>query len=355
MKELDKTMVGVVIGLAGLGILMVYSSSFFYGIYKKQGGEWILFKQLMALGLGGILLLVVSKIDYHLWGKASYFILAVCVVLLGVTLIIGKEIHGVKRWLKVSGISFQPSEVAKLGLIIFISDYIARERVQDFKKGILPLFLPILIPLILIAMQPSFGVLAVISSTIFLLLFIGGAKIFHIIGLGGIVGIGGGLWLQQVQYAKMRITGFLGKESYQLAQSLLGIGCGGWWGKGLGRGQEKLLFLPESHTDFIFSIIGEELGLVGCLGVLLGFFFFLYQGVNIGINSRDEFGFLLAVGISLTIFISACLHIGVSCGLLPTTGLPLPFISAGGTNLVINMVSVGIVLSVARRSKRKNV
>jgi cell division protein FtsW len=351
MKNIDKNILLITGILIGIGLIMVYSTSAFTSLRAKEVSTFLLRKQLVPLGIGGILLLCIININYHFWGKCSYLILAITIVLLLAVLILGPSVHGVKRWLRLGNFSLQVSEIAKLGVIIFIADFASRQDIRDFKHGLLPILLPIVVVFVLIAMEPSFGVLSVICIVSFILLFWGGAKIWHLSAF--IIGIIGGGWLfmQQFPYAKARILSFFAEEGYQLRQSIYGIGCGGIFGKGLGNGREKLLFLPEAHTDFIFSIIGEELGFIGCIGVLALFSYLLMRGINVGIRSQDRFGFLLASGISLSIFISACFHIGVTCGILPTTGLPLPFISFGRTNLLINIIGIGILLNISKNPK----
>lgn len=349
MKSVDRGILLIAFVLIGLGILMVYSSSAFASLRKMDTSTFFLRKQLIPLGIGVVLLIAMIKTDYHLWGKCSYFFLAATTVLLICVFVLGPSVHGVKRWLRFAGFSIQPSEIAKIAVIIFTADFISRKNPKDFRHGLLPVLVPLAIILFLIGIQPSFGALSVICVSSLALLFLGGTKVWHLSLLtSGIAGVGG-VFISQIPYAKARILGLLSGQGYQITQSIYGIGSGGMFGKGLGHGQEKLLFLPEPHTDFIFSIIGEELGFIGCVGVAILFLLLLMKGIKIGVHSPDQFGFLLACGISITIFTSACFHMGVTCGVLPTTGLPLPFISFGGSNLLANLAGIGILLNISKQ------
>ncbi|MBI4722007.1 MAG: cell division protein FtsW [Candidatus Stahlbacteria bacterium] len=348
MKNVDKTILFITFILVAVGILMVYSSSAFASLRAKDSSTFFLRKQLIPLGIGIILLIVMIKTDYHKLGKWSYFFMAASAVLLIAVLVLGSSIHGVRRWIRFGGISIQPSEFARIAVIIFMADFISREKLQNFKHGLLPVLIPLSVIFFLIGLEPSFGALSVLCLTSFALLFLGGAKVWHLSVLVASVAGAIGFFISQVPYAKMRIAGLGSQEGYQLQQSIYGLGCGGIFGKGLGSGQGKLLFLPEPHTDFIFSVIGEEFGFIGCSVVAFLFLLLLMKGIKVGVRSADQFGFLLACGISIGIFVSACFHIGVVCGVLPTTGLPLPFISFGGSNLLASIIGVGILLNISK-------
>lgn len=350
MKKVDKSILIITLILVGIGLIMVYSSSAFSSLRATDTSGFFLRKHLIPLSIGTVLFIAMVKIDYHFWGKCSYLILSATTVLLIGVLIFGPSVHGVQRWLRFGGFSIQPSEIAKLGVIIFIADFISREDPKNLKKGLLPVLGVIATIALLVGLEPSFGALSVLCLVSLVLLFLGGAKVWHLLLILLIVGGLGFVSVNQFPYAKARVSGFLAQEGYQLHQSIYGIGAGGIFGKGLGNGQEKLLFLPYSHTDFIFSIIGEELGFIGCAGISILFFFLLIKGIKIGTHAESQFGFLLACGISLVIFISACFHIGVSSGLLPTTGIPLPFISFGGSNLLTNLAGIGILLNISKSS-----
>ncbi len=351
MKKIDKSIFIITFILIGIGLIMVYSSSAFSAIRSTNTSVFFLRKHLFTLSVGLVVFVAMVKIDYHFWGKCSYFILSAVTVLLIAVLIFGTSVNGAQRWLRLAGFSIQPSEIAKLGVIIFIADFVSRKDLKNLKKGLLPVLGILATIALLIGLEPSFGALSVICFISLVLLFLGGAKISHLLVLLLIVGGIGFVSVSQFPYAKARVFGFMSQQGYQIHQSIYGIGCGGLFGKGLGNGQEKLLFLPFSHTDFIFSIIGEELGFIGCAGISLLFFGLLIKGIKIGTHAQSQFGFLLACGISFVIFVSACLHIGVSTGLLPTTGISLPLISFGGSSLLTNLAGIGILLNISKNNK----
>lgn len=383
MRRVNSVILILVVVFLAIGIIMVYSSSAFTFISEQVKGSsnidnsvtfLFLRKQLIPLIIGSIMCFTLIKLDYHLLEKVSYYFLGLVVLLLIGVLIFGPTINGVQRWLKIFGISIQPSEFAKIAMIIFIADFISRKEPGDLKKTVLPIFGILAVIGVLIGLEPSFGILFVICSTVFVMLFVGGVKVIHLITpvilVVSIVVIG--LFNSpKFEYAKARVKKYAVHENvktesdvngkpkevvvnYQLQQSLYGIGAGGLIGKGLGRGKAKLLFLPYPHTDFIFSIISEEFGFIGGVVICLLFLGFLMKGVQIGWLARDKFGSLLAVGVSFLIFISASVHVCVACGLLPTTGVPLPFISFGGSNLISSLMGVGILLSVSKQMKIKS-
>ncbi|MDD5530726.1 MAG: putative peptidoglycan glycosyltransferase FtsW [bacterium] len=373
-------MVGI---LLAVGIVMVYSSSVFVFISEqvKNGGKnnqitslVFLRKQLIPLLIGIILCIVLLKTDYHLLGKISWVFLGITVCFLIAVLVFGPKINGVHRWIKIGGVSIQPSEFVKIALIIFIADFLSKRDRNDVKKTLLPLLGVLVVVGGLIALEPSFGILSVICMTCFVMLFMGGVKLIYLaapVVLLGSIGVIGFMNSPKFAYAKARVTKYVaiqeenrngsgkGKDTtkasgeikqpinYQLQQSLYGIGAGGFLGKGLGEGKAKLLFLPYPHTDFIFSIISEEAGLLGGAFVCIMFLLLFLKGVTIAWGSPDEMGKLLAVGISFLLFISATVHICVACGILPTTGVPLPFISFGGSNLLASLMSIGILLNIS--------
>ncbi|MDI6839747.1 MAG: putative peptidoglycan glycosyltransferase FtsW [bacterium] len=348
MRKTDTNIGLITLILIGIGIIMVYSSSAFSALRLMDTSTFFLKKQLIPLGIGAILCIVVSKIDYHWWGKYSYLILGLTLLLLLFVLLFGPSIHGTRRWLRFKWFSIQPSELAKLGVIIFTANFISTNDISDLKKGIIPLLSVLGIVFLLIGLEPSFGMLAVLCITCFVLLFLGGAKVLHLLILLLIIIGMGFAFLTQFAYARLRFLNFFSHDSYQLRQSIYGVGAGGLFGVGLGNSRAKLLFLPEPYTDFIFSIIGEELGFIGASLVSVLFLLLLIRGIKVGNHAPDRLGFLLATGFSFAIFISAIFHIGVTCGIFPTTGLPLPFISFGGSNLLVNLIGIGILLNISR-------
>jgi cell division protein FtsW len=265
------------------------------------------------------------------------------------------------RWLKISTFTFQPSEFAKLGLIIFLAYFLTKkeDRIRSFSFGFLPTILLSGLVIALVLKEPDFGAALFLTAMVFLLLFISGARVIYIAGAFLLAAPVAYALLMNAEYRYKRLIGFIRPwedptgASFQIIQSFLSFGSGGLFGLGLGEGRQKLFFLPAPHTDFIFSIIGEELGLVGAMGVVLLFFILTLRGIQIGISIQDKFGSYLALGITLMISLQAVINMGVVLGLLPTKGLTLPFISYGGTSLIANFIGLGILLHLSTHAERR--
>lgn len=264
------------------------------------------------------------------------------------------------RWLKIQSVSFQPSEFAKLGLIIFLAYFLTKkdEKIRSFSFGFLPTVLLSGLVVVLVAKEPDLGAALFLSAMVFLLLFVSGARVIYLTG-ALLLTIPVVYYLfMSVGYRYKRLMSFIRPwedptgTSFQIIQSFLSFGSGGLFGLGLGEGRQKLFFLPAPHTDFIFSVIGEELGLVGAIMVVLLFFVFTVRGIQIGFSLDDRFGAYLALGVTLMISLQAVINMAVVLGLLPTKGLTLPFISYGGTSLITNLVGVGILLHLSTRVDR---
>jgi len=269
---------------------------------------------------------------------------------------IGREVSGARRWFRFKFISFQPSEFANLALIIYMADFIARkgDKIKSLFKGFIPPICVLGATALLILIQPDLGTVVALGSVILIMLFVAGTRGSYILSLI-LCSLPAAYFLVfSVPYRRARIMAFLNPwldpkgTGFQIIQSQIAIGSGGIFGRGLGHSQQKLFYLPAAHTDFIFSIIGEELGLIGTLGVIILFMIFIQQGLKIIKNAQDKFGYFLALGLVLMISLKAIINIGVSCGLFPTKGLPLPFISYGGSSLLFDMVSLGILINIAR-------
>ncbi len=353
-SKIDIPLLLIVITLLLLGLLAVYSTSSFQAIKTNKTSLFYLINQLKPLLFGGFLAFIISKINYRVFNKLALPIIAITVFMLIYIILFGKPINNVKRWIIIGGLSIQPGEIAKLSIVIWLSSYFSSNRCEEEESGLkktLPAFAVSGLVIFLLMMEPSFGVAFSVSISALFLMFIGGVSLKYIASLAG---LGSGtfmLALSRVSYAKARFSSFLSGEVHQAIQSMQGIGAGGIFGVGLGQGKEKLLFLPYPHTDFIFSSFTEELGLLGSI-LLFALFTLLFQrGIKIASHARERFGSLLAVGITLNIFISALLHIGVASGVLPTTGLPLPFISYGGSSLVVNLISVGILINISKQKE----
>ena len=301
---------------------------------------------------------ILSKIDYHLYYKYANKILLICGILLILVLIpgIGTVRNGSRSWFGIGPLGIQPSEFAKIGLIMYVSKYLTNNNriMKDVVKGVFPILGVIGIFFFLIMLEPDFGTSMVIVLTLVILIFVSGVKIsfFVKIGLTGILGIVG--IIIAAPYRMKRIVSFLNPWSdplgsgYQILQSLYAIGPGGLLGQGIFKSRQKYFYLPEPQTDFIFSIISEELGFLGVLIVTSFFLFIFYRGISIALKNKDLFGKYLAFGLSVGLIIQASLNLCVVVGLIPVTGVTLPFISYGGSSLLVSMASIGILLNISK-------
>ena len=358
-KHMDYLLFISVILISIFGIIMIYSASSIWSEFKYQDAFKYVKQQGLFFGVGILAMLFASKIDLNFLKKKANLILGICFILLILVLIpgIGTVRNGSRSWFGIGGLGVQPSEFAKLGLIIFTSKYLARNQknMGDIKKGALPIFLIIGIFFVLIMLEPDFGTAMVMALTLIALIFASGLKIsffvkLGVLGLAGIVGL-----IIAAPYRMARIVSFLNPWSdplgsgYQIIQSLYAIGPGGLLGQGFLNSRQKHFYLPEPQTDFIFSIISEEFGFLGVL-IVCGFFFFIfYRMLRIALRSNDLFSKYLAFGLASLLFIQASLNLAVVVGLIPVTGVTLPFFSYGGSSLLISMISVGLVLNVSRK------
>ena len=353
----------ITILLVGFGVVMVYSASGISSGERLQDSFYFLKREIIWVMLGFSFLFLFSRFDYHRLGKISKPLLLFSLLLLILVVFtpLGVRINGAKRWLKIGPLTFQPSELAKLAIILYLAEFLSKKRKETRK--FVRVFLPPLIlltPIILLMLlEPDLGSTILIALLFLAIFFVSGVRMSYIISLF-LLGIPAIFFLiYSSSYRKARVLAFLHPWAnsqgvgWQITQSLIALGSGGVLGRGLGQGRQKLFFLPEAHTDFIFSIIGEEWGIFGTLFILFLFALFVYQGRKIAKNSKDDFGHLLAVGITLLIGLGAILHIGVCIGLLPTKGTPLPFVSYGGSALLISLIAVGILLNISKQLKEK--
>jgi cell division protein FtsW len=358
MKEIRVSIAFIVIALIAIGITMIFSSSFVYALEQYNDAYYFLKRHLLFLLVGVIGTACIMAIDYRDLQKIAKPLLMGSIILLVLVLIpgIGKSISGARRWFKIGVFSFQPSELAKLTVLIYTADFLARkkEKITSFVEGFMPLLMILGITCLLIVKQPDLGNSVLIASIVFIMMFVAGAQMLHmsILVLMTIPVLF--FLITKVAYRLKRIIAFIDpwKDSqgvgFQLTQSQIALGSGGILGIGLGQSKQKLFYLPAAHTDFILSIIGEEMGLIGALLVVLLFVIFIWQGARIAKRTHDPFGYFLAVGIVTMIGLQAIVNIGVSIGALPTKGLPLPFISYGGSALIFNMMAVGLLLNISR-------
>jgi cell division protein FtsW len=350
--------IAVLVGvLCVFGVVMVGSASPVISL-ALYGSPWsVLIRQLLWMGLGLTALLILSRVDYHRWQAVRGPLVVVTMALLVVVLVphLGVTAGGSSRWIGLGAFQLQPSELMKLALAVFAADLLTRRvgRFSEPRVVIVPVLLVLGISGLLILKQPDMGTALVLSAIAFGILFMGGVPmgpIVKILGAFGVVALVVGL---ADPYRRDRILSFLNPgahqsgSGYQVWQSLIGLGSGHLFGLGLGGGRQKWGTLPNAHTDFIFSVVGEELGLVGAVVLLALFFALAWFGLRAATQAPDRFGSLLAVGITTWITSQAVINIGAVVGVLPVTGIPLPFISFGGSSLIITMAAVGILLNIA--------
>lgn len=366
-KKIDKTIVSVfvlVLFLVAFGCLMVYSASFYSASVRFDNEYFFLFKQLLGVVLGIFAMIFFTFFDYHLLKKFRYIILAVSVVLLILVFVpgFGVQSYGANRWVNILGISIQPSEITKFALILFLASYLSEnhEKIKTF-KGLLPALIVAGVLCVLIIIEPSMSVTMCLAFLTFFMLIIGGINKKHTLLFTGLAGLCVPLLIISEPYRMKRLFAFLDPwvspqgEGFQLIQSLYSLGNGGLFGVGIFESRQKYLFLPFAESDFIFSIIGEEFGLVGSLALIAVFGVLVYFLIKIGLNAKDRFGCLLSCGVGILIAVQTLLNVAVVTGSIPPTGLPLPFISSGGTSVAVFMAGVGVALNVHIQSKREQV
>jgi len=350
--------------LIALGLVMVFSASTPYAKIAFNDIHFFFNKQVLAALIGFGLMIIFSFINYRVFKKAALGIIVLGFILIIVVLFkgVGQLYNDSRRWL-AWGPGFQPSEFFKLALIIFLAYSISKRQdtINTLFKGVGYHVLFLIAGGILLLREPHLSATVIISIITFIMLFIGGVKFFHLL-LTGVIGVGAiYAFATMTEYTNDRLSTFLNpfedasNLGYQLVQSYYAIASGGVFGRGLGKSIQKFLYMPEQHNDFIFSILAEELGLVGCIVVIVLFFLLVFRGIKVAAGCHDMFGKLLATGISALFFIQAILNIAVVTGLIPTTGISLPFFSYGGTNLVVSMLEVGILLNISRNANRDKV
>ena len=361
LKPADGTLALILALLMMCGLLTLFSATYYKAV--DQGDALLeVKKQLIGVGLGAFLMFLTSRIPYSFWQKPRVVMLALTgsFALLVLVLIpgIGVYVNGSRRWLNIAGLSFQPSELAKIASVMYLASTLSfrLKQVERLWTGILPLLVVPAAMFLRILQQPNLSTAGSIMIVAVLMLLLAGAKWKHL-SLMGVAGLAVGFayaWAEP--YRRERLLSFrnpfaqMSDEGYQLSQSLIAIGSGGLFGRGLGQGRQKFSYLPYPESDFIFAIIGEDFGLFGCCVVILLFVAFAVAGMRIALNCQDRYGCLLAAGITAMISVQAFINIGVVVGILPTTGLPLPFFSAGGTSISLLMAAVGILFNISRHA-----
>ncbi len=356
----DEGLIVIVLALLGFGLIMVFSASTVVSAELYGSQTWIFTRQLLFVFLGLVTLMVSMKIDYHFYERRSviYSLRTLSLALL-VFLLVVPGSSGVQRWIRLGPANFQPSELAKLAVILFSSFYLAtrKEALHSFKRGLLPYLAVVGTVVFLVLIEPDLGTAASIALTASFLLFLGGVRYRYLLGL--ILALIPALYflVVLVPYRLNRILAFLHPErdpygiGYQIRQSLIAVGSGGWNGLGYAQGKQKLFFLPEPHTDFIYAVVGEEFGFLGCLTVLVFFGLFFWRGTRIAVRAESAFGTYLGLGIACMIVFQAYVNMSMVISLLPTKGLPLPFVSMGGSSMIMTMAAVGILLNISRQGR----
>ncbi|MFZ2153647.1 MAG: putative lipid II flippase FtsW [Candidatus Moraniibacteriota bacterium] len=363
IKQLDKTILSIILILSVFGLVMISSASVLYSKTRFDNPNYFLTHQLMYGFLPGLLALYFfSKVDYHLWKKIAipFFFFSIIALILVFIPGVGKNIYGASRWINLGPISFQPSEMAKIAIILYLAAWLSsrgKERIRDFYEGMIP-FLGILAVMgFLIIKQPDTGTLGVITLISIVMFFISGANLSHIWGIFLGVGVALAGLIAIAPYRLNRMLVFLNPShdpqgvGYQITQALLAVGSGGFFGVGLGHSRQKFNYLPEPVGDSIFAIVSEELGMVGASIIVILFLAFAMRGLRIARNAPDDFGKIVAVGIVGWVIFQAFVNISAILAIIPLTGIPLPFISYGGTSFVFLMIAMGILLNISKQSK----
>jgi cell division protein FtsW len=355
-NHIDLVTLLVVLALLVISLGVVYSASSSWALEKFGESGKVFGSHAVKVGIGFLAIFAVMQVDYHHYRRISKWLLLGLVVFLLVTLALGGETKGAVRWLRLGGLSLQPSEFARFALVLHLAALLAAkgEAVRDLKTGFIPLMVWTVAVGLLVLLQPNFSVGTVILATGFLVLYLGGVRLSHL-GLTAAAALPLlGLYMVSADYRMRRIMLFLGggngTVNYQLQQGIIGFGNGGLFGLGPGNSRQRDLFLPESYGDFAFSILGEEYGLAGTTVVMALFLFLLLQGIRIARHAPDAFGRHLALGICVTITLYAVVNAGVTLGLLPTTGLPMPFLSYGGSSMLASCAAIGVLLNISSQT-----
>ena len=355
---MDRTVLVVTYALTLMGVIMVFSASGVMAEARYGDPMFFLKRQLLWLTLGIMVLHWVAQREYDVWKTLTPYVLGLTVVLLIVVLIpvLGTQVNGARRWLRLAGFSVQPGELSKLAVVLYLASFLVRKEqdVTSLSRGVLAPLLVVGGVAGLVMLEPDMGTATVLTIIALGLLFLGGARIAHLLCLGLSLLPVTYLLIMQSDYRRRRFLNFLDpwqdptNAGFQLTQSFVALGNGGMFGVGLGEGRQKLFFLPEVHSDFVLALVGEELGFLGT-GVLLGLFAVLIvRGFHIAGRAPDAFGRHLASGVTLLLGVQVVINMGVVSGLLPTKGLTLPFVSYGGSSLLVSLGAIGMLLSVSR-------
>jgi cell division protein FtsW len=359
----DYWIVFCAIALTAMGIVMIFSSSAVLAAQKYGDPYFYIKRQVVWAGLGIISMLFMMKIDYRSLARLAYPLFFGTAVALAAALIpgVGRTVNGASRWIAVGQFTIQPAEFAKLSLVIFFAAMLARKGEEGKLNDFLGTFAPLLGVLgfffALIQLQPDLGTAMTIAMIVMLMFLAAGTRLAYLAGAAMVVAPVIALSMLTAEYRRRRLLTFLdpwedsADAGYQIIQSFVALANGGKWGVGLGESQQKLYYLPEPHTDFIFAIIGEELGFAGAIGVLILFGVLVWRGLRAGLNAPERFGALVALGIAFAMATQTLINVSVTLGLLPTKGIPLPFISLGGSSLVMWLTGAGLLANISEHSR----
>ncbi|MBP2031435.1 cell division protein FtsW [Clostridium algifaecis] len=364
MGSIDFILFSTIMLLIAIGVVMVYSASSYMAFFDKniQDSTYYLKRQGLWAILGTIFMFAAIKFDYHKIKKYTKILMIFSVILLLIVFAF-EATKGAQRWIRFGSVGFQPSEITKYIIVLYMAKSIevkGGRKIGSFLYGVLPYLLVSGFYAGLVLAEKNLSIAAVIMIVTLIILYASGAKITHMVGVVLFVVLGGVAGIILEPYRMARFTSFLNPwadpkgKGYQLIQSLLALGSGGIWGVGLGKSRQKCYYIPEPHNDFIFSIIGEELGLIGCIIIITLFIIFIWRGIVTAIKASDTYGTILATGITSVIAVQAIINIAVVTGSMPVTGVPLPFISYGGSSLLFNMLAMGVLLNISRQSKLNN-
>jgi len=357
----DAVLFAVVATLVGIGLIMVFSASSATAYAEHGDIAYYLKRQLIWLLVGSVAAVAVYRMDLSRLKRAAPYLLVAAFAGLLLVFVphVGVGVNGGRRWVGFSSLSFEPSEFAKLALIVYLAAILSNrgERITSLTRGLFPLCVPVLLMAVLILKEPDMGTASLLVFVAFTMFFAAGARVFH---LAAILAVTAPLAIVSViasPYRRARVFAFLNpwkdpqNTGFHIVQSLLALGSGGFFGMGLGASRAKFFYLPEQYTDFIFSVLGEELGLVGAFAVVTLFVAFAYRAVRIALAAPDRFGYFLAIGCGAMIAIQAFINIGVVTSSWPVTGVPLPFVSFGGSSLVVNLIAVALIANVGRHRR----
>jgi cell division protein FtsW len=355
----DKWILLAVAGLLALGMTMVLSTSYLYSQERYGDGTYFFRKQLIAMGAGLIALVACSIAPSTYYRRFAYPLLAISFIVLVMVLIPGLGVNrgGARRWIMFPGFAFQPSELAKLSIVFYLAHSMAKkaDMIRTFAVGVLPHLLISGVFAGLLLLEPDFGTALILTMMLYFMLFIGGVRVRHLLSTALLALPVLAYVMMTAQYRLRRLMTFLDPWSdatgsgFHVIQSLIAFGSGQLFGRGLGESRQKLFYLPEAHTDFVYSVVGEELGLLGALAVLALFGVIIVRGLRLTAKIEEPFDQYLAFGLTVLLGLQALIHMGVVMGLMPTKGLVLPFISYGGSAMVINLMEAGILLGLSRR------